>query len=80
MRQIAAGEGGDITVAGGLETVRSPFLAGVIDTPDPLTMHPVVTSDGRRVFADSVPLTRLQLVDSQITPAGNAMLTYALRE
>lgn len=79
VRSLAATDGGGITVAGGIETVRSLFLAGVIDTLT-LTMHPAITGEGRRMFDDSVPLTRLQLVDSQITAAGNAMLTYSLRD
>jgi RNA polymerase sigma-70 factor (ECF subfamily) len=35
---------------------------------------------GRRLFDESVPVTRLELVRSQSTPAGNAVLTYALRK
>jgi len=69
---------GDIAVVGGIETTRSLFLAGVIDALT-LTVHPVVTPEGRRLFDESVPTTRLQLVDSTITSAGNAVLTYALR-
>jgi dihydrofolate reductase len=79
VRALAASDGGGITVAGGIETVRSLFLGGVIDTLT-LTMHPAVTGEGRRVFDDSVPLTRVQLVEGQITPAGNAMLTYSRRD
>lgn len=78
VRDLAAGEGGGITVAGGIETVRSLFLAGVVDTLT-LTIHPAVTNQGRRLFDDSVDLTRLQLVEGTTTPAGNAILTYALR-
>ena len=73
----AGGEGG-ITVAGGVQTVRSLFLAGVVDVLT-LTIHPVVTDEGRRLFDESVPLTRLELVDSTITGAGNAILSYRLR-
>jgi RNA polymerase sigma-70 factor (ECF subfamily) len=69
---------GSITVVGGVDTVRSLFLAGVIDTLT-LTIHPAVTGAGRRLFDDSVPVTRLSLVDHAITPAGNAVLTYSLR-
>lgn len=72
------GDDGDISIAGGIKTIRSLFTAGVVDALT-LTTHPVVTPDGARLFDETVPLTRLQLVDSQITPAGNAMLTYALR-
>lgn len=71
-------DGGGIVVAGGIETVRSLFLAGVIDALT-LTVHPVVTGEGRRLFDASVPVTRLRLADSTVTPAGNAVLTYTPR-
>lgn len=71
------GEGG-ISVLGGIETIRSLFLAGLIDELT-LTTHPVVAGEGRRLFDDSVPTTRLQLRNSAQTPAGNAILTYSLR-
>lgn len=71
------GDGG-IVVAGGIETVRWLFLKGAIDALT-LTIHPVVTDQGRRLFDSSVPLTRLTLLDSVITSAGNAVLTYGLR-
>ena len=70
------GEGG-ISVVGGIETVRSLFLAGVVDALT-LTVHPAVTPEGRRLFDESVPVTRLRMVDSAITSKGNAILTYAL--
>ncbi|MFC6704944.1 dihydrofolate reductase family protein [Flexivirga alba] len=73
------GAEGDISIGGGIKTVRSLFTAGVVDALT-LTTHPVVTPDGARLFDETVPLTRLQLVDSQITPAGNAILTYSLRD
>lgn len=76
--RVADTDGG-IIVAGGVETVSRLFLAGVIDTLT-LTVHPAVTGEGRRLFDDSVPITRLDLVDSTITPAGNAVLTYALAD
>ena len=69
--------GGDISVVGGIDTIRSLFLAGVIDELT-LTTHPVA-GVGRRLFDESVPVTRLELVDSQVTSVGNAVLTYRLR-
>ncbi|MCW3158042.1 dihydrofolate reductase family protein [Micropruina sonneratiae] len=78
VRRLAATAAGRVSVAGGVQTVRSLFVGGAIDTLT-LTMHPAVTPDGGRLFDESVPLTRLQLVDSVITPAGNAVLTYSLR-
>jgi dihydrofolate reductase len=69
---------GDIAVVGGIQTTRSLFLAGVVDALT-LTVHPAVTDQGRRLFDESVPLTRLTLIEGTSTSAGNAVLTYALR-
>lgn len=71
-------DGGDISVAGGIDTIRLLFLAGAIDELT-LTTHPVVTNEGRRLFDESVPLTRLNLLKATQTSAGNAILTYGLR-
>ena len=71
------GESG-IVVSGGIETIRSLFLAGLIDELL-LTVHPVVTNEGRRLFDESVPLTRLQLVHAMSTESGNIIMRYALR-
>jgi len=78
VRQLQHQGTGDIIIAGGIQTVRSLFLTGVVDALT-LTIHPAVTNQGSRLFDDSVPLTRLQLLDSVITSAGNAILTYGLR-
>ena len=78
VRDLREQEGGDISVTGGIATVRSLFLAGVVDELI-LTTHPVVTGEGRRLFDDSVPTTRLSLVRVQQTSAGNVVVTYALR-
>ncbi|WP_109474106.1 dihydrofolate reductase family protein [Ornithinimicrobium cavernae] len=71
------GESGTISVAGGIDTVRSLFLAGVIDALT-LTTHPVV-GVGRRLFDESVPVTRLELVEAPTTSTGNVAMTYRLR-
>lgn len=71
-------DGGDISVAGGIDTIRLLFLASAIDELT-LTTHPVVTNEGRRLFDESVPLTRLNLLKATQTSAGNAILTYGLR-
>jgi len=78
VRALKAGEGGRISVVGGIETVRSLFLAGVVDALT-LTVHPAV-GVGRRLFDESVPITRLELVEAVGTSAGNAVLTYRLRQ
>lgn len=78
IRRMREGEGGGIAVAGGIETVRSLFLAGLIDDLT-LTTHPVVVREGRRLFDESVNATRLRLLDAKFTSRGNAVLTYGLR-
>ena len=77
VRALRETEGGDISVGGGVETVRSLFLAGVVDRLV-LTTHPVIGA-GRRLFDDDVPVTRLQLVDCKSTSYCNVISTYALR-
>ena len=79
VRRLKESEGGGITVAGGVRTVRSLFLAGVVDRLM-VTIHPAVAGAGERLFDDGVPLTRLRLLEGQVTPAGNAIMTYALAE
>ncbi|WP_420111104.1 dihydrofolate reductase family protein [Pseudactinotalea sp.] len=78
VQHLAANADGRITVTGGIRTVRSLFEAGAIDNLT-LTVHPAVTPEGVRLFDESFPLTRLQLVESVSTPAGNAVLTYTRR-
>ncbi|MDN5894013.1 MAG: dihydrofolate reductase family protein [Nocardioides sp.] len=78
VNELKQGEGGDISVVGGIETVRSLFLGGAVDVLT-LTMHPAIAGEGRRLFDDSVPLTRLDLVDSGASPLGNVFLSYRLK-
>ena len=78
VRGLREQDGGDISVVGGIETVRSLFLTGLIDELT-LTTHPVVTNQGRRLFDESVPLTQFNLLRAAQTSTGNAILTYALR-
>lgn len=78
VEQLKAGGGGGISVVGGIDTVRSLFLARVVDELT-LTTHPVA-GVGRRLFDESVPVTRLELVRSQATPVGNVVLVYRLRQ
>jgi len=70
---------GDISVVGGIETVRSMFLAGLIDELT-LTTHPVIADHGRRLFEGDIAMTRLRLLHANKTEAGNAILTYGLQQ
>jgi len=78
VRKLQAQDGGALAILGGIETIRSLFLAGLIDTLT-LTTHPVAVGEGRRLFADGMATTRLQLLDVTKSPAGNAVLTYGPR-
>jgi RNA polymerase sigma-70 factor (ECF subfamily) len=78
VKNLREQEGGNIAVAGGIDTIRSLFLAGVIDELI-LTTHPVVTNEGRRLFDERVPTTRLSLVSAKQTSVGNVILSYAPR-
>lgn len=78
VQQLQQQGDGDIAITGGIETIRSLFLAGLIDALI-LTVHPVAANQGRRLFDESVDLTRLTLLSGTTTSAGNAVLTYALR-
>lgn len=78
VRRLAGnGETGQVSVVGGIETVRSLFLAGVVDRLT-LTTHPVVGA-GRRLFDETVPVTRLELLEAPTTSTGNVAMTYRLR-
>ena len=70
-------EGGDISV-NGISVVRQLLAAGLLDTLA-LTIHPVQVGSGKRLFDQLPDPLRLELVDSQITSVGNAMLTYRKR-
>ncbi|NQX16779.1 dihydrofolate reductase family protein [Rathayibacter sp. VKM Ac-2857] len=78
LTRLKEGDGGDISVMSSISLVRSLLFAGVLDELT-LMVHPVIAGAGRRLFEPTDPLTRLELRDSAITSAGNAVLTYALR-
>ncbi|MDN6509511.1 MAG: dihydrofolate reductase family protein [Corynebacterium sp.] len=79
LRDLRDSEGGGIAVLGGITTVRTLFLAGVIDELT-LTTHPVLAGTGRHLFDAEMPVTRLRLLDATKTSVGNAVLTYGLRQ
>ncbi|GAA1887189.1 dihydrofolate reductase family protein [Lapillicoccus jejuensis] len=79
VRALKESDGGGINVVGGVRTVRSLFLGGVVDRLM-VTIHPALAGAGERLFDDSVPVTRLRLLEGAVTPAGNALMTYARYE
>ena len=76
---LKATDGGEISLFASISLVRQLFLAGLIDELT-LMVHPVIAGEGRHLFEASDATTRLRLVNSVTTSAGNIVLTYALRE
>jgi dihydrofolate reductase len=75
VRTLKEGEGGDVSV-NGISIIRQLLEAGLLDTLT-LTVHPVAAGQGKRLFDGLTEPMRLDLVDSQVTRVGNAILTYA---
>lgn len=78
VRDLKAQPGGTIAAMAGMSLVRQLLLGGLMDELT-LIMHPVVAGHGRRLFDDTTPRTRLDLIKSQQTSKGNVVLTYAKR-
>ncbi|CAN5488583.1 dihydrofolate reductase family protein [soil metagenome] len=78
VRELKAGEGGEIAVMGSLNVTRQLVRAGLIDRLS-LIVHPVFAGKGRHLFEPTDDPTRLTLVDSVRTSAGNVVNTYAPR-
>jgi dihydrofolate reductase len=78
VRRLKEGDGGDISV-NGISVVRQLLDGGLLDTLT-LTVHPVFAGKGRTLMEDRAEPFRLELVDSQVTSVGNAMLTYRRKD
>lgn len=79
VRRLRETEGGEIGVTGSISVVQQLFGAGLLDRLT-LIVHPVVAGQGRRLFEPGHDTTRLELVDSVVSPAGNAVLTYTRKD
>ena len=74
VRELKQGDGGVISV-NGISVIRQLLEAGLLDELT-LTVHPVMAGAGQKLFDSLTEPFRLDLVNSQITSVGNAMLTY----
>jgi dihydrofolate reductase len=73
---IKEGPGADMLVAGSGQLVRQLLADGLVDELR-LMVFPVVLGGGKRLFADGVPTTSLQLTEAKpVGPAGAVVLTY----
>ena len=75
VRDLKGQEGGTIAAMAGMSLVRQLLVAGLMDELT-LIMHPVIAGHGRRLFDETTPRTRLELVSSQQTNKGNVVVTY----
>lgn len=76
---LKSGDGeGDIAVCASISIVRQLLFAELLDSLLLMT-HPVVAGTGRRLFEAGDPVTRLTLLDSTSTSAGNVLSRYAVR-
>lgn len=74
VRQLRAGEGGDVAIQGSLSVVRQCVEAGLVDELT-LCIHPAVAGSGRGLF-DGASTTRLRLLHVRGTQKGNILATY----
>ena len=79
VRELKTQPGGTIAVMGGMSLVSQLLLAGLMDELT-LIVHPVISGKGRHLFDASMPTTRLNLLRSEITSKGNAVLTYGRKD
>jgi dihydrofolate reductase len=66
---------GDLVVPGSLSLVRWLLANDLVDQLD-LTVYPVVIGQGNRLFPDSGPDYRLELIDSHATSGGLVIQKY----
>jgi dihydrofolate reductase len=76
IKQLKAGEGKDIAVAGSPGLVRSLLEQDLLDDLI-LLIHPVIAGGGRKkLFADDASLKKLELVSAQPTSSGVIIAIY----
>jgi dihydrofolate reductase len=78
VRELKAGEGGDIAVMGSLSVTRQLIQAGLIDRIS-FIVHPVLAGKGRHLFEPTDTPTRMELIETTRTSKGNVVNTYAPR-
>jgi dihydrofolate reductase len=74
IRRIKEMPGGDVTVLGSGNLVRTLAKHDLVDTYF-LAVYPIVLGRGKRLFEEA-DLTKLELVDSKPTATGGVLLTY----
>jgi len=76
VRELKAGDGGDIGVHGSISLTQSLLAAGLVDEVR-LLVAPRVAGSGRRLFDDDV-VHPLELVQSSASPSGSLLVHYRI--
>jgi dihydrofolate reductase len=72
---LKAQPGKDIVTTGSIQLVHALMAAGLVDEYR-LFVYPLVLGRGRRLFADGVPASTLQLVETRAFSSGINLLRY----
>jgi dihydrofolate reductase len=75
VRELKTRTGGDIGVHGSIQLAQSLLAAGLVDELQ-LVIGPAVGFTGRRLFASTDQVRRLQLLSATPTPSGSVLLAY----
>jgi dihydrofolate reductase len=75
VRDLKARPGGDIGVHGSIQLAQSLLEAGLVDELQ-LVVGPVFGFTGRRLFASTGDIRRLELQSATPTPSGSVLLAY----
>ena len=75
VRDLKAGPGGDIGIHGSIQLAQSLLAAGLVDELQ-LVVAPAVGFMGRRLFASTHDVRRLELLSATPTPSGSVLLAY----
>ncbi len=78
VRELKAGEGGDIGVHGSISLCQSLLHDGLVDEVR-LVIAPVTVGAGRRLFVDDEVLRRFELIRCVGTPTGSVLADYRVR-
>jgi dihydrofolate reductase len=78
VRELKAQPGRDIGVHGSIQLAQSLLAAGLVDELQ-LVVGPAFGCSGRRLFASTTDLRRLELMNVTPTPSGSLLLAYRTR-
>jgi dihydrofolate reductase len=79
VRDLKARPGGDIGIHGSIELAQSLLEAELVDELQ-LVVGPAFGFTGRRLFASSGDIRRLELLSAMPTPIGSVLLAYRVPE